>query len=37
LKKKPNKPHHPTASSRSVSMISRDYNLNPVLAFRCRC
>jgi hypothetical protein len=31
-----NKPHHPTASSRSVSMISRNYNLNPVLAFRCR-
>jgi hypothetical protein len=29
-----NKPHHPTASSRSVSMIFRDYNLNRVLDFR---
>ena len=31
-----NKPHHPTTRSRSVPMFSRDYNLNPDLAFRCR-
>jgi hypothetical protein len=29
-----NKPHHPTARSRSVDMISRNYNLNPVIDFR---
>lgn len=31
-----NKMHHPTAGSRSVPMISRNYNHNPVLDFRRR-
>jgi hypothetical protein len=34
--KKPNKPRHATASSRSVEMISRNYNPNPVSDFRYR-
>jgi hypothetical protein len=34
IKKKQNEPHHPTARSRSVSMISSNYNLNPVIDFR---
>jgi hypothetical protein len=32
--KRPNKPRHATASSRSVEMISRNYNPKPVRAFR---
>jgi hypothetical protein len=36
IKEKANKPHHPTARSRSVDMISRNYNLNPVIHFRPR-
>jgi hypothetical protein len=31
---KANKPHYPTARSRSVYMIFRDYNLYPVSDFR---
>ena len=31
-----NKAHHPTASSRSVPMIFRNYNLQPILDFLCR-
>jgi hypothetical protein len=31
-----NKPHHPTARSRSVSIISGNYNLNLVIVFRRR-
>jgi hypothetical protein len=34
--KKPNKPHHPTPRSRPVSMISRNYNTNPVIHARPR-
>jgi hypothetical protein len=32
--KRQNKPHHPTARSRSVDMFSRIYNLIPVRDFR---
>jgi hypothetical protein len=31
-----NKPHHPTTRSRSVYMIFRNYNLNPVIHVRPR-
>jgi hypothetical protein len=31
-----NKPRHATASSRSVEMIYRNYNLKPVSDFRSR-
>ena len=34
--KKQNKPHRATTTSRSVSMISPDYNLNPVIDARSR-
>jgi hypothetical protein len=31
-----NKPHRATTTSRSVSMISPDFNLNPVIDTRSR-
>jgi hypothetical protein len=34
--KRENKPHRATTTSRSVSMISPDYNLNPVIDARPR-
>jgi hypothetical protein len=35
-KRQENKPHHPTARSRSVDMFSSNYNPNPVTDFRPR-
>ena len=35
-KQRPNKPRHATTSSRSVEMIYRNYNLNPVSDTRRR-